>query len=117
MDAADEAVNDDGADASSRMMPRGYWKKWLHCRTTFTMPAAVALANAVHRELPAPKPKPAALTGEDVRRLREAQGMTQGALAEALGVTQQFISSVERGRRSLNARQQKRLRSLQPTVV
>ena len=105
---------DDGAD---RAMPRGYWKKWLHCRTTFTMPAAVALANAVHRELPAPKPKPAALTGEDVRRLREAQGMTQGALAEALGVTQQFISSVERGRRSLNARQQKRLRSLQPTVV
>jgi len=117
MDAADDAVFLDGAGAASRRMPKGYWETWLHCRTTFTMPAAVALANAVHRELPAPKPKPAALTGEDVRRLREAQGMTQGALAEALGVTQQFISSVERGRRSLNARQQKRLRSLQPTVV
>ena len=105
---------DDGAD---RAMPRGYWKKWLHCRTTFTMPAAVALANAVHRELPAPKPKSAALTGEDVRRLREERGLTQSALAEALGVTQQFISSIEHGRRSLNTRQQKRLRSLQPTVV
>ena len=117
MDAADEAVNDDGADASSRAMTRGYWNEWLQCRTIFTMPAAVALANAVHRELPAPKPKPAALTGEEVRRLREERGLTQGALAEALGVTQQFVSSVERGRRSLNARQQKRLRSLQPPVV
>ena len=116
MNAADEAVNDDGADASSRVMPRGYWNKWLHCRTTFTMPAAVALANAVHRELPAPKPKPA-LTGEDVRRLREAQGMTQGAFADLLGVTQQFISSVEKGKRVLKAQQQKQLRAIQQTVV
>lgn len=112
MDAADEAVNDDGADASSRVMPRGYWKKWLHCRTTFTMPAAVALANVVHRELPAPKPKPAALTGEDVRRLREAQGMTQRELAEFLGVTQSLISRVEKGKRQLDNRQQKRLRNM-----
>ena len=117
MNAADEAVFLDGAGAASRRMPRGYWETWLHCRTTFTMPAAVAVANAIHRELPAPKPKPAALTGEDVKRLRDERGLTQGALAEALGVTQQFISSVERGRRSLNARQQKRLRSLQPPVV
>jgi len=117
MDAADDAVFLDGAGAASRRMPKGYWETWLHCRTTFIMPAAVAVANAVHRELPAPKPKPAALTGEDVKRLREERGLTQGALAEALGVTQQFISSVERGRRSLNARQQKRLRSLQPPVV
>jgi DNA-binding transcriptional regulator YiaG len=94
------------------MMPRGYWKKWLHCRTTFTMPAAVALANAVHRELPAPKPKPAALTGEDVRRLREAQGMTQRELAEFLGVTQSLISRVEKGKRQLDNRQQKRLRNM-----
>lgn len=100
---------DDGAD---RAMPRGYWKKWLHCRTTFTMPAAVALANAVHRELPAPKPKPAALTGEDVRRLREAQGMTQRELAEFLGVTQSLISRVEKGKRQLDNRQQKRLRNM-----
>jgi len=100
---------DDGAD---RAMPRGYWKKWLHCRTTFTMPAAVALANAVHRELPAPKPKSAALTGEDVRRLREAQGMTQRELAEFLGVTQSLISRVEKGKRQLDNRQQKRLRNM-----
>jgi len=112
MDAADEAVFLDGAGAASRRMPKGYWETWLHCRTTFTMPAAVALANAVHRELPAPKPKPAALTGEDVRRLREAQGMTQRELAEFLGVTQSLISRVEKGKRQLDNRQQKRLRNM-----
>ena len=112
MDAAAEAVFLDGAGAASRRMPKGYWETWLHCRTTFTMPAAVALANAVHRELPAPKPKPAALTGEDVRRLREAQGMTQRELAEFLGVTQSLISRVEKGKRQLDNRQQKRLRNM-----
>lgn len=117
MDAADEAVFLDGAGAAPRRMPKGYWNHWLHYQTTFTMPSALAAANAVHRELPAPKPKPATLTGEDVKRLRETHGMTQRELAEFLGVKQQFVSSIERGKRALNASQQKRLRTIQRTVV
>jgi len=117
MDAADEAVNGDGAGAAARAMPRDYWKRWMECQTTFTMPADVIQANSMKRELPKPKPKPAAITGEDVRRLREECGLSQAALAGALRVSQQFISSVERGKRSLNAQQQKRLRSIQQPVV
>ena len=41
----------------------------------------------------------------------------RAALERALRVSQQFISSVERGKRSLNAQQQKRLRSIQQPVV
>ncbi len=41
----------------------------------------------------------------------------RAALERALRVSQQFISSVERGKRSLNAQQQKRLRSIQHPVV
>jgi len=112
MDAADEAVNDDGAGAVARAMPRDYWDDWLPCRTTFTMPTEVALANSVRQELPKPKPKPAALTGDDVKRLREECRLTQGALAEMLGVTQSFVSRVELGKRHLDQRQQKRLRNM-----
>jgi DNA-binding transcriptional regulator YiaG len=93
-------------------MPRGYWNDWLHCRTTFIMPADVASACRIQRELPKPRPKPAPLTGDDVKRLREEQGLTQGELAEFLGVTQSFISHVEKGRRQLDNKQQKRLRSI-----
>ncbi len=112
MDAADEAITGDGAGATARRMPRGYWNDWLHCRTTFIMPADVASACRIQRELPKPRPKPAPLTGDDVKRLREEQGLTQGELAEFLGVTQSFISHVEKGRRQLDNKQQKRLRSI-----
>lgn len=35
--------------------------------------------------------------GENLRRLRKALGLTQGALAEKAGVSQQLVSQLERG--------------------
>lgn len=34
----------------------------------------------------------------DIRRLREAQGLSQAGLAEALGVSRQTVNSIETGR-------------------
>lgn len=38
-----------------------------------------------------------AVSGPNLRALREAAGLTQAEIAEAAGVTQQHISQVERG--------------------
>ncbi len=40
------------------------------------------------------------LVGENVRRARGASGLTQEQLAEASGLSQQYISGLERGRRN-----------------
>lgn len=39
------------------------------------------------------------VTGERLRKLRDAAGLSQAALAEAAGCSQQTISNVERGTR------------------
>jgi transcriptional regulator with XRE-family HTH domain len=41
-----------------------------------------------------------ALVGRNVRRIREAKGLTQEAFAERSGFSQQYISDLERGRRN-----------------
>jgi transcriptional regulator with XRE-family HTH domain len=40
------------------------------------------------------------LVGRNVKRLREAKGLTQEQFAEASGFSQQYISSLENGRRN-----------------
>lgn len=40
------------------------------------------------------------LVGKNVRRARSASGLTQEQLAEASGLSQQYISGVESGRRN-----------------
>lgn len=40
------------------------------------------------------------LVGENVRRTRQAAGMTQEEFAERSGFSQQYISDLERGRRN-----------------
>lgn len=40
------------------------------------------------------------LVGRNVRRLRQAAGMTQEQYAERSGFSQQYISDLERGRRN-----------------
>jgi transcriptional regulator with XRE-family HTH domain len=41
-----------------------------------------------------------ALVGENVRRLRTKQGLTQEELAEKSGFTQQYLSDLEKGKRN-----------------
>jgi transcriptional regulator with XRE-family HTH domain len=43
--------------------------------------------------------------GEYVRRLREERGLTQGDIAEALDLEKTAISKIERGARSLTAKE------------
>jgi transcriptional regulator with XRE-family HTH domain len=40
------------------------------------------------------------LVGNNVRRIRQASGMTQEQFADASGFSQQYISSLESGRRN-----------------
>lgn len=40
------------------------------------------------------------LVGRNVARIRQQKGLTQEQLAEASGFSQQYISSLERGRRN-----------------
>ena len=40
------------------------------------------------------------LVGQNVRRIRLATGLTQEALAERTGLSQQYISGIESGRRN-----------------
>jgi transcriptional regulator with XRE-family HTH domain len=40
------------------------------------------------------------LVGSNVRRLREKKGLTQEQFAEISGFSQQYLSSLERGRRN-----------------
>jgi transcriptional regulator with XRE-family HTH domain len=40
------------------------------------------------------------LVGRNVRRIRKAKGLTQEVLAEVAGVSQQYVSDLERGRRN-----------------
>ena len=40
------------------------------------------------------------LVGQNVRRLREKKGLTQEQFAEVSGFSQQYISSLEHGRRN-----------------
>jgi len=40
------------------------------------------------------------LVGRNVRKIRKAKGLTQEVLAEVSGVSQQYVSDLERGRRN-----------------
>ncbi|HEV3047645.1 MAG TPA: helix-turn-helix transcriptional regulator [Solirubrobacteraceae bacterium] len=52
--------------------------------------------------MPRPLSEATRLLGERVRERREAQGLSQEALAAKSGVHWTFIGQVERGRRNLN---------------
>lgn len=41
--------------------------------------------------------------GEEVKRLREAAGLSQTDLSKAAGIDQSFLSRIERGRSKINA--------------
>ena len=51
-----------------------------------------------------------AISGDQVRRGRMSKGLTQAQLAEAMGVSQAFVSGIETGRRAVSEAIQRELR-------
>ncbi|MGA2543258.1 MAG: helix-turn-helix transcriptional regulator [Verrucomicrobiota bacterium] len=47
--------------------------------------------------------------GQNVRRFREAKGLSQEALAELAGLDRTYVSDIERGRRNLGIKNVARL--------
>lgn len=54
------------------------------------------------------------MTGEDIRRLRQAHGLSQVTLAETLGYTQQYIALLEAGKRPVQRRFEMLLKKMMP---
>lgn len=52
------------------------------------------------------------MTADEVRKFRAALGLTQGQLAEQLGVTRQYVTLLETGRRQAGRSLAKLLRTL-----
>lgn len=52
------------------------------------------------------------MTGEELREARERLGMTQAALADALGLSRLFISQMETGFRSVSDRTARQVQQL-----
>lgn len=50
--------------------------------------------------------------GRNLRRLRTARGLSQEALADALGLHRTYVSGIERGERNLTLRSVERLADL-----
>lgn len=90
---------------SSARKPKGYLDQLLEAKITIKPPAPIPelLSNTVEPKKPPIRLKPAAkqpLTGDQIRKAREAKGWTQRKLAGTLGVTQPHIVSWEKGKRT-----------------
>lgn len=52
------------------------------------------------------------MTGQDIRTIRQAHGLSQSTLADTLGYTQQYIALLESGRRPVQGRFEKLLKRM-----
>ncbi|MUG96984.1 helix-turn-helix domain-containing protein [Scytonema sp. UIC 10036] len=94
--------------------PKGYFNKLLDAKLTIKPPAPIPELTAspvkpkAKRVQPKTKdtlPKDISLTGNQVREARIAKGWSQAKLAGLLGVSQNLISLIERGDRTINSQQ------------
>jgi DNA-binding transcriptional regulator YiaG len=111
---------------SKTRKPRGYFERLLAAKITIHPPAPIPelLAAKTDPKLVLPKSNPAIqtvnsstttsteLTGEQIRLARQAKGWSQVKLAGWLGVTQAFVSNIEKGNRTLSKEMEAKLRKL-----
>lgn len=128
LDKADEMVTGDGSEAApgSARIPAGSWDIFLAVTTHFEPPQELQALNmraAGIKALPpgtpqqktgpkgksTSKPKAHRFKASDLRELRLRMNMTQDQMAEYLGVSQNMVSLMERGKRAISAEVQKRL--------
>ncbi|MEM6402206.1 MAG: helix-turn-helix domain-containing protein, partial [Cyanobacteria bacterium P01_D01_bin.116] len=94
--------------------PKGYFKKLLNAKLTIKPPAPIpklitSKTKPGVRRLQSKTnditPEDISLTSSQMREARTAKGWSQTKLASVLGVSQNFVSLVERGKRPLNLQQ------------
>lgn len=103
--------------SSKARKPRGYFKQLLAAKIIIHPPAPIPalLAAKAKHESTQPKLKPVQvieLTGAQIQKARKAKGWSQSQLAGWLGVTQAFISQLEKGDRTLTAEIAAKLQNL-----
>lgn len=95
--------------------PQGYWERLLAARMTIHPPAEIAGKLVEHQERRAelstkrrqrvqqrkPTPREMTLSSDEIRRAREAKGLTRRQLAAAMGRTEDWIKKIETGKRRL----------------
>ncbi len=54
------------------------------------------------------------MTGQELRRIREAHGLSQSALAALLGYAQSHIAMLERGQRTVQPRFERLIKKMLP---
>lgn len=111
---------------SKKRKPKGYFEQLLAAKITIHPPAPIPeLLTGKNQLLPAsPKIPPKSqtvdspttsvknLTGTQIQQARKAKGWSQITLAGWLGVSQRYISMIERGERDPNPKQLSKLRTL-----
>lgn len=102
---------------SKARKPRGYFEQLLAAKITIHPPTPIPelLATQTKPKSTQPKLKHSKrieLTGTQLRNARKAKGWSQAKLAGWLGVTQAFISQVEKGDRILSAEMETKLKKL-----
>lgn len=105
--------------SSNARKPRGYFEQLLAAKITIHPPAPIPelLATKTEPKPIQPKLMPSqsrcnSLTGTQIRQFRQERGWSQVKLAGWLGVTQAFISNVEKGNRTLSPEMEAKLRKM-----
>ncbi|MDJ0717296.1 MAG: helix-turn-helix transcriptional regulator [Prochloraceae cyanobacterium] len=111
---------------SKARKPRGYFEQLLAAKITILPPKPIPelLANKTKPQLNQPKSNPAnqpkssseslksELTGTEIQNARKAKGWNQVKLAGFLGVSQAFISQVEKGNRTFSKKMEAKVRKI-----
>ncbi len=111
---------------SKTRKPKGYFEQLLAAKITIHPPAPIPELLAAKTEplpvlpnlkpeasnLGSPTTKSTELTSTQLRNARKAKGWSQAKLAGWLGVTQAFISQIEKGNRTLSREMEAKLKKL-----
>ncbi len=103
--------------SSTARKPKGYFEQLLAAKITIHPPAPIPalLGVKAKRKSNQPKLKPVQrieLTGAQIQKARKAKGWSQSQLAGWLGVSQAFISQIEKGDRTFSIEIETKLKQL-----
>lgn len=97
-----------------RKLPTGYLNMLLEARITIAQPEPIPQLISAGIEKPIPKvsTQRAWLTGDQVKKAREAKGWSQRGLAAMIGKDHSWITKIEKGQRKIQPEDQEQLRKV-----